>query len=86
MLKYMLLIVCVFLIPIAPSYAQDGTDCQQLADNVWMCPLPTKPAPPPTCHVFGDNLVCDAPIAAPAVPERKAPTNCGWRKGRYICW
>jgi hypothetical protein len=70
-----------------PALAQDNnTDCNQLQDNVWSCPIPAKPAAPPTCHVFGDNLICSAPVVVAPLPAPKAPTNCGWRKGKYICW
>ncbi len=69
----------------APALAQD-TDCNQLQDNVWFCPIPARPPPPPTCHVFGDNLICSGPVVVVPLPAPKAPTNCGWRKGRYICW
>ncbi len=87
MLKYTILTGFAFLIPTVPGYAQD-TDCQQLADSVWMCPLPVKPAAPPTCHVFGDNLICSAPVVVAPLPAPKGPTNCGWSRkaGRYVCW
>ncbi len=68
-----------------PAFAQDD-DCNQLQDNVWSCPIPAKPPAPPTCHVYGDNLLCSAPVVVAPLPAPKAPTNCGWRKGRYICW
>ncbi len=68
-----------------PVFAQDS-ECQQLSDDVWGCPIPTKPPGPPTCHIFGASLICSAPVATSPLPEKRAPTNCGWRKGRYICW
>jgi len=71
----------------APALAQDdNTDCNQLQDSVWSCPIPSKPADPPTCHRYGDNLLCTGPVVVAPLPAPKGPTNCGWRKGRYVCW
>ncbi len=72
----------------APAFAAEDTDCQQLSDDVWGCPIPTKPPGPPICHVFGASLICSAPVVVTPLPEKKAPSNCGWSRkaGRYVCW
>ncbi len=64
------------------AYAEDSTStCDQVSDSAWSCQVPKKPLPPPTCHVYGDDLICTAPI------DEKKPANCGFNKaGKYICW
>ncbi len=63
------------------AYAEDSNTCNQIGDSAWICPIPKKPLPPPTCHVYGDDLICTAPI------DEKKPVNCGRnRAGKYICW
>lgn len=69
----------------APAFA-NGDECEKLADDIWSCPIPVKPPAPPTCHIYAENLVCTAPVVVAAPPAPRAPTNCGWRKGKYICW
>jgi hypothetical protein len=90
MRKVMMVTAAISMFLIVPSYAQDDDsgECQQLADGVYSCPLPRKPAPPPTCHVFGENLICTAPVVISSPPEKKSPTNCGWSRkaNKYVCW
>lgn len=71
----------------APAYA-NGDACERLTDDAWSCPIPTKPPGPPVCHIFGENLICTAPVVISPLPENKAPVNCGWNRkvGRYVCW
>lgn len=90
LLKYTILVSVALVLPITPSFAQDDANggCEKLADDVWGCPLPTKPPGPPTCHIFGQSLICSAPVAVTPLPERKAPSNCGWSRkaNKYVCW
>ena len=75
----------LFIVSLLPpcAYAQDDNSCDNVRDGVFVCPVPQKPAPPPTCHVFGDNLVCTAPVDM----RTTKPSNCGWGKnGKYVCW
>lgn len=79
--------IALSLLGAAPAFAQDDNGgCEKLSDDVWGCPIPTKPPGPPTCHIFGASLVCSGPVIV-APPEKKAPSNCGWssKKGKYVC-
>ncbi len=88
-MKTLLIALGMLSLSIVSSLAQDNdSNCEELADGVWKCALPTKPPAPPTCHVYGDNLICTAPVVIQAPVEKKSPTNCGWsnKRGRYVCW
>jgi hypothetical protein len=82
-MKSLVAIACLTAAFLSPAHAQDNNgSCDRINDDVVMCPVPAKPAPPPTCHRFGDTLMCTAPI-----DDKRKPTNCGFnRKGVYVCW
>jgi hypothetical protein len=74
-----------------PCFAQDESGCEeyQLRDGtVWSCQIPTQPPGPPTCHIFGNNLLCDKEPVISAPVAKRSPSNCGWnsRRGKYVCW
>ncbi len=63
------------------AYAEDSNRCEQISDSAWNCPI-TKKSPPITCHIYGNDQICTAPIN-----EKNKPVNCGFnRAGKYICW
>ncbi len=71
----------------APVYA-NGDDGEEISDGIWLYQVPKK-SPQRICHTFNDDkMVCNGPVALPADPDRKPPSNCGWnnKRGRYVCW
>lgn len=64
-------------------------DCKSVAtgDNgarVYQCQDPTPPAPPPApikCWHVNGALLCTGDLKGDA-----KPSNCGWKKDKYVCW
>ena len=84
-MKVIMVLLSVTLLTATPVYAQDDGDtaCEQIADGAWRCSIPTKPPAPPTCHVYGDSLICTSQVDQ----QKKKPVNCGWnRASKYVCW
>jgi hypothetical protein len=86
--------IALALLCFTPSLAL-AEDCEQIQSKDgsftrWMCPMPDADAPA-KCSVVKDKegenkLLCDREIWQ-AVPEKRvAPVNCGWRRGKFVCW
>ncbi len=80
-MKTLSIVLGTLLLLIAPVYAQG-------IDGLWLYQIPKK-SPQRICHIFNDDrMVCNGPVALPADPDKKSPSNCGWsnKRGRYVCW
>lgn len=66
-------------------------DCSVVAESdkgkVYQCDMPPQAAGPVRCTKLSGVLLCNGEIGqdAPATNVVK-PTNCGYRKGQYVCW
>lgn len=64
-------------------------DCRVVASGeggakVYQCTAPTPPAPPPApvkCWHLNGALLCTGELKGDA-----KPSNCGWKKDKYVCW
>lgn len=64
-----------------PLYNADGQT------KAYQCDLPVAPQGPPHCNLVSGLLICTGEIGQET--ERTnivKPANCGWRRGRYVCW
>jgi len=70
-------------------------DCEQIRSRdgsyfKWLCPMPEADAKP-RCSVMKnadgeDRLLCTGEVWQSIPDKRVAPVNCGWRRGKFVCW
>lgn len=89
-MKYQLGIAILLL-----STSLASAECSVVATNdkggnVYQCEPPVQASAPVKCRYLNDVLLCTGEIGQEAYTDRGwvvvKPSNCGWRKGKYICW